>query len=196
MEQTKLNTTYDDLIPMIGKPLVRESVGQIEMLYYISKSSTLADIYYLRNNSVVMISQSHYITPRGLKEFISANGTPTYSVRKYPDDTHDSFHTVIHVWPEKGTSVTAIGEFETASVIREDHFLPMNLKEYISSWGKEYASNSAVIIQKSEPVPTISINQKNALLNGSGIINAEWIVFGLILIICVIYIYKKKLAHK
>jgi hypothetical protein len=185
METIKLNTPYTTLVSKLGTPVKEESDGGYRVLYFTSEAPTLADTYYLKNDQVEFVSISHYLKPVSLTEFTGAYGPPVYSVRKYSSGTEDSYNLVIHVWPDKGVAVTAVGKTDTAQVIREDHFAVMTKEEYLASWGKEYATHPQATMS------SILVTQNPNQVGTKGIVNVEWVVVGIALFFVLVYTFRR-----
>lgn len=142
-----LQTTYPELLSQLGKPLSEATGGGQLALYYNSEAPTLADIYILENNRVVLVSKSYYTAPKILSDYMQQYGKPTYSVWKYPNGTPDSLRTLVHVWPQAGRLVVTVdGPSVSAHVIREEQFAPQSLAQYLSTWGKNLVGHTEATI--------------------------------------------------
>lgn len=139
----QLGATYSEILQALGQPVEEKSDGEIRVLLYNASSMTLADLYYVQNDRLVVVSTSSYATPKEMNAFVHEFGRPEFSVRKYRTGIPDSLYVVVHVWPEKGRAVTTTGTAQS-SVIREDTFAPTTLEEYLMTWGKDLVGHQEV----------------------------------------------------
>lgn len=194
-----LQSTYTELISLLGKPMLEASAEGQLVLYYQSEAPTLADYYIFEHTRLVFLSHSYYTAPKILTEYTGLYGPPAYSVWKYKSDTPDSLRTIVHVWPQSGRAVTTVdGTSQAAHVIREDQFTPVSLTEYLASWGKDVSGHQvATISAVSSPSPMVTYIPTAGLEGKSSLPGDLLLGFvALVLVLCVVLIIKKMFFHR
>ncbi len=185
----ELGSSYNQLIEMLGKPQGEAMSGSTRVVMYKSPSMTLADVYRLENDQLVMQSLSFYKEPKVMDEYVIRLGTPEYSVRKYAADTPDSLRTVVHVWPKAGRAVTTTGE-SYGSVIREDTFAPMELQSYLMTWGKDLVGHEQVVRAASQS-ESVDVRSSNSFFSSAvfplGVI--------LLLVVIVLFVWRQRIRQ-
>ncbi len=183
MEATILGLSYEQTVAQLGNP-IRETLEEgYRALWYTSKAPTLADVVYLQNGQVAVVSTSYYQNPKKLTEFTQQYGLPMRSVRRYSPTVQDSLHQTVHIWPDKGVTVTTIGSSAQSRVIRQDVFSPTTLQAYLAGPGKYLAGNKEATISAEPTVmPLVTVGPGPVRSQQTG--NVGYIV----LFVCVVLI--------
>src|SRR5688572_29248802 len=142
----QLGMNYTQIVEKLGLPEGDMSDEATRILLYGSPSLTLADTYRLQDDKLVVKSVSFYEQPKVIELYIADLGKPQISLDKY--GSGDSLNTVVHIWPEAGRAITTTGTDQT-SVIREDHFVPTTLENYLATWGKNLVGHQEVALDSS-----------------------------------------------
>lgn len=161
MDTVTLGMTKQTLISLIGTPLQETSQSGTIALWYHSKAPSLADIYTFSGDALSFVSLSFYEKPKTLDEYIRVYGAPKKSIIAQGKESPDSFHQVMHIWPEDGQAVSTIGSGSGSQVIREDIFAPTTLETYLTTWGAQYKGHETVIL-------SVQTNTQNWQGNMSG----------------------------
>src|SRR4030042_1759128 len=137
MSDIQLSISRSQIVSQRGTPIaeITDTTSGSLVLQYTSKAPSLADFYYLQSGKLVLTSISYYAAPKELTQYTGLYGAPAYSA--YLSKTgNDSLRLIVHVWPQAGKTVTAIGPSAMAGVVREDTFAATTLENYLSGWGK------------------------------------------------------------
>jgi hypothetical protein len=146
MAAIQIGQTRQQVTQTLGTPVRESSESGMTVLWYGSKSPTMADLYVFRDGMLVLRTESHYRQPKMLSEYTKTYGVPAVSVTKYGTSARDSLNLIVHVWPEAGKAVTSVGTDADSTVIGEDTFASTTLSGYLSTWGKPYDGNPTVPI--------------------------------------------------
>jgi hypothetical protein len=173
-----IGDSYQTILSTLGAPVEEKTDGVQRVLLYGSSSQTLADMYYVENNQLVVQSLSYYASPKSMQEYVDELGMPSYSIRKY-DTVNDSFNTVVHLWPQAGRAVVTTGT-DQQLVIREDAFASTSKEEYLATWGKDLVGHQEVAFASSsvELSPQVTYGEPQYSMTG------WWAMLG-VLAICV-----------
>jgi hypothetical protein len=122
---------------LLGEPLTSTESAGLVVHSYTSQAPSYANYVYFSQGQVVFISQSHYQSRTYLSEYIGALGLPETSILRASAEAKDSLLLVVHIWPQKGKAVTAIGADKHGQVVREDTFSPTTLDQYMDRFGQQ-----------------------------------------------------------
>ena len=188
-DQIALGDTASVVEAVAGKPLVDSYTGDMRVMQFGSQAPSLAQYLYLKNDRVIYKSTSWYGVPRSFEHYLSLYGTPDTSLRQYAVSDRDSLAMTVHIWPDKGLTVTTNASFIDSPVIRVDQFSPVSLEEYMATWGKTLTGHERAVtsgrINAITPTRIVQPVKSNQISGISGLYIGGGIVLGALVFVLI-----------
>lgn len=213
MKSTVVNmgSSLTVVIAKLGQPKKESEYNGYKILWYDSLSPFKADIFYIKNDNLVLRSY-----PEGddstLSIYIDKFGIPERSIAYYSGEylKNDSFETTLHTWPSRGIDVVSYGVGLESRVFLTRNYQPTSVDQYFSDLGQEFANNQvarqivqqqteveSLKLEKLEVAPTLTASQSSALFwkLGLGQTLVLWVLTGIVVLLAlsgvVFFIFKK-----
>lgn len=151
-----IGISREQVLDLVENPIAIEKNDEFEVLVYNSRYAPKRSVITLKDEVVVFTSESMYGENKTLMQLIEQYGAPSQSILTNTsrfDNAYISTPQTIHVWPHLGIASVTDGATTANQVERVDHFSPITLTEYLTSWGKQYARNEIVRLATSSSLP-------------------------------------------
>jgi len=127
-------TKQTEVVALLGEPLAAEPDGEYETLLYASPLPRQYNSIIVQNQVVVLVSVVlDEVNPLALSAILAQYGEPAHTT--YSNYLQGS---MTYIYPDKG--LVFVASSEVNAVFIRQCFVPMELEEYMNSWGSSLPS--------------------------------------------------------
>lgn len=153
MSPIQPGSTKEQIISSLGSPIQETQRDGMTILWYESRLPSKTTFYYLKDDSLGIISQAKDVQFKTFGEYVDFYGIPGLAVKRYGNEiVLDTPAPIISMWPEKGLSIVSYGVDARSTLEREERFIPTTLENYLATWGKDLVGHEEVTIASTSTV--------------------------------------------
>ena len=149
----------EKVLVLIGKPLRETTLGNdVVVLTYTSLAPSVSDYVYIKENKVILVSESYFRNSKTTKQLLPEIKNPDAVYSKSSGIRKESKESFFTVWFKEGIAVETETNSMDAQVLRLLRFLPMEENAFIS------LCPSSSTLRKINVVSLTTLDQRENLL--------------------------------